>query len=120
LSESSRNHFSCQAFTRVGKRVTSRLPPGSPFEPTSTKQGAVALVDRVLVAETYVKVARIWQYVHRLVDQHRQVINVYVSKRRDIASARTFFTTMLQAHGRQEDVATDLAAPLLDVAGRCG
>lgn len=71
--------------------------------------------DRWFVDETYVKVAGVWQYVYRAVDQHGQVIDVFVSKRRDIASARTFFTTMLQAHGRPEDVTTDLAAPLLRV-----
>jgi len=43
------------------------------------------------------------------------VIDVYVSQRRDIASATTFFTTMLQAHGRPQDATTDLAAPLLRV-----
>ena len=32
------------------------------------------------------------QYVYRAVDQRGQVIDVYVSQRRDIASARTFFT----------------------------
>jgi IS6 family transposase len=53
--------------------------------------------------------------VYRAVDQHGQVIDVFVSKRRDIAAATTFFTTMLQAHGRPENVTTDLAAPLLRV-----
>jgi hypothetical protein len=53
--------------------------------------------------------------VYRAVDQHGQVIDVFVSKRRDIAAATTFSTTMLQAHGRPEDVTTDLAAPLLRV-----
>jgi IS6 family transposase len=71
--------------------------------------------DRWFVVETYVKVPGVWQYVYRAVDQHGQVIDVYVSQRRDIASARTFFTTILQAHGRPEDVTTDLAAPLLRV-----
>jgi IS6 family transposase len=71
--------------------------------------------DRWFVDEAYVNVAGVWQYVSRAVDQHGQVIDVFVSQRRDIASARTFFTTMLQAHGRPEDVTTDLAGPLLRV-----
>jgi hypothetical protein len=66
---------------------------------------------RWFVDETYAKVAGIWQYVSPAVDQHGQVIDVYVSKRRDIASATTFLTTMLQAHNRPQDVTTDLAAP---------
>jgi transposase-like protein len=68
--------------------------------------------DRWFVDETYAKVASIWLYVSPVVDQHGQVIDVYVSKRRDIASATTFFTTMLQAHNRPQDVTTDLAAPI--------
>ena len=71
--------------------------------------------DRWFVDETYVKVAGVWRYVYRAVDQHGQVIDVFVSKRRDIAAARTFFTAMVDAHGRPEDVTTDLAAPLLRV-----
>ena len=55
--------------------------------------------DRWFVDETYVKVAGVWRYVYRAVDQRGQVIDVYVSQRRDIASARTFFTTALTVHG---------------------
>jgi hypothetical protein len=34
--------------------------------------------DRGFVDETYVKVAGVWRYVYRAVDQHGQVIDVYV------------------------------------------
>jgi IS6 family transposase len=71
--------------------------------------------DRWFVDETYVKVAGVWRYVYRAVDQHGQVIDVYVSKRRNLAAARTFFTMVLSSHGRPEQVTTDLAAPLLRV-----
>jgi hypothetical protein len=71
--------------------------------------------DRWFVDETYVKVAEVWRCVCRAVDQHGQVIDVCVSKRPNIASARMFFTTMLNAHGRPEDVTNDLAAPLVHV-----
>ena len=54
--------------------------------------------DRWFVDETYVKVDGVWRYVYRAVDQHGQVIDVLVSRRRDIASARRFFTTALAAH----------------------
>jgi IS6 family transposase len=70
---------------------------------------------RWFVDETYVKVAGVWRYVYRAVDQHGQVIDVYVSQRRNIAAARKFFTTALSAHGRPAEVTTDLAAPLLSV-----
>ena len=71
--------------------------------------------DRWFVDETYVKVAGVWRYVYRAVDQYSQVIDVYVSKRRDLAAARTFFTMVLSSHGRPEEITTDLAAPLLRV-----
>jgi len=67
------------------------------------------------VDETYVKVAAVWRYVYRAVDQYGQVIDVYVSKRRNIGAARKFFTDVLKAHGRPTEIASDLAAPLLRV-----
>jgi transposase-like protein len=33
--------------------------------------------DRWFVDETYVKVAAVWSYLYRAVDQHGQVIDVY-------------------------------------------
>jgi IS6 family transposase len=71
--------------------------------------------DRWFVDETYVKVAGVWRYVYRAVDQHGQVIDVYVSNRRNIPAARAFFECALVAHGRPREVTTDLAAPLLRV-----
>ena len=67
---------------------------------------------RWFVDETYVKVAGVWRYVYRAVDQHGQVIDVYVSVRRDIAAARRFFTTALTAHGEPDEVVTDLSPAL--------
>ena len=71
--------------------------------------------DRWFVDETYVRVAGIWRYVYRAVDQYGQVIDVYVSKRRNIASATRFFEAMLAGRERPREVTTDLAAPLLRV-----
>jgi transposase-like protein len=65
--------------------------------------------DRWFVDETYAKVAGRWRYVYRAIDQHGQVIDVFVSPRRNIAAARTFFTTALIAHGEPDEVVTDLA-----------
>ncbi len=56
--------------------------------------------DRWFVDKTYVKVAGVWRYVHRVVDQHGQIIGVYVSKRPNTAAARHFFETALTGHGR--------------------
>jgi transposase-like protein len=46
--------------------------------------------DRWQVDETYVKVAGQWHYVYRAVDQFGQVVNVFISPRRDVRAARRF------------------------------
>ena len=70
---------------------------------------------RWFVDETYVKVAGTWRYVYRAVDQHGQVIDVFVSKRRNIPAATRFFEMMLAGRDRPREVTTDLVAPLLRV-----
>ena len=65
--------------------------------------------------ETYVKVSGTWRYVYRAIDEHGPIIDVFVSKRRDIPAARTFFSSALHAHGMPEEVVTDLA-PALETA----
>ena len=54
--------------------------------------------DRWFVDETYVKVAGRWVYLYRAIDQFKQVIDVLVSEKRDLAATRRFFTHALQ-HG---------------------
>ena len=54
--------------------------------------------DRWFTGETYVKVSGAWRYVYRAVDQHGQVIHVFVTKRWDIASVRRSFITALASH----------------------
>jgi IS6 family transposase len=65
--------------------------------------------DRWFVDETYVKVAGHWRYVYRALDQHGQVIDVYVSARRDTAAATRFFATAIGCHGDPAEVTTDRA-----------
>src|SRR5216684_1966711 len=65
--------------------------------------------DRWFVDETYVKVAGRWRYVYRAVDQYGQIIDVYVSARRDIRAARRFFGVALRDHGEPAEVVTDRA-----------
>ena len=71
--------------------------------------------DRWFVDETYVKVAGRWRYVYRAVDQYGQIIDVYVSAKRDIRAARWFFTKALRAHNEPAEVVTDRAPALLAV-----
>jgi IS6 family transposase len=53
--------------------------------------------DRWFVDETYLKVGGTWRYLFRAIDQFGQVIDVYLSPRRDATAARRFFD---QAIGR--------------------
>ena len=71
--------------------------------------------DRWFVDETYVKVAGTWRYVYPPVDQHGQVIDVHVSKRRNVAAATRFFEMLVAGGEPPSEVTTDLAAPLLRV-----
>src|SRR5437867_11082116 len=56
-----------------------------------------AVGDRWHVDETYVKVGGTWRYLFRAIDQFGQVIDVYLSPRRNAEAARRFFA---QALGR--------------------
>jgi transposase-like protein len=68
-----------------------------------------AVGDRWFVDETYVKVAGRWRYVYRAIDQFHQVIDVFVSPRRDITAARRFF---------ERAIATTKVAPVEVVTDR--
>jgi transposase-like protein len=67
------------------------------------------------VDQTYVKVNGVWRSAYRAVDQQGQVISVFVSTRRDIASAGRSFPTALAAHRVPVEVTTDRAASLANV-----
>ena len=69
--------------------------------------------DRWSVDETNVKVARVWRYVYRAVDQRGQVIVPVPATR--YRPARRFFATALTAHGEPTQVFTDRAAALANV-----
>jgi transposase, IS6 family len=73
--------------------------------------------DRWFADETYVRVAGRWTYLYRAVDQHGQVIDVLVSKRRDLAAARRFFTRALRTGTVLAEVTTDRALAYPRVLG---
>jgi transposase-like protein len=58
-----------------------------------------AIGDRWQVDETYVKVAGRWRSVYRAIDQFGQVIDAFVSPRRDAAAARRFFQRAIGTMG---------------------
>src|SRR6476619_7419183 len=63
--------------------------------------------DRWFVDETYVKVPGRWTYLYRAIDQHGQVIDVWLSRRRDLAAARMFFRGALATGTVPVEVTTD-------------
>jgi transposase-like protein len=67
------------------------------------------------VDETYVKVSGSWRYVYRALDQYGQVIDVFVSKKRDLKAATSFFSNAIRSHGEPVEVTTDRAHTLIRV-----
>ncbi len=65
--------------------------------------------DRWFVDETYVKVNGRWTYLYRAIDQYGQVIDVWLSVRRDLTAARAFFTRAMAAGAVPVEVTTDRA-----------
>ncbi len=63
--------------------------------------------------ETYVKVAGRQRYVYRAIDQHGQIVDVYVSSRRNKESARRFFQRARAKISNLVEVVTDRHAPYL-------
>jgi transposase-like protein len=69
-----------------------------------------AVGDRWQVDETYVKVAGRWRYVYRAIDQFSQVVDVFVSPRRDLRAARGFFARAIgTTRTMPSEVVTDQA-----------
>ena len=58
------------------------------------------------------KVSGTWRYVYRAVDQHGQVVDAYVSNKRDTEAATRFFATAIGDHGHPVEVTTDKAHAL--------
>jgi transposase, IS6 family len=67
------------------------------------------------VDETYVKVSGTWRYVYRAVDQNGQVIDVFLSKRRDLKAATSIFIGAIASHGEPSEITTDRAHALVRV-----
>jgi IS6 family transposase len=67
---------------------------------------------RWFVDETYVKVSGSWRYVYRAIDQYGQVIDVFLSKKRDLKAATTVSATAIRSHGEPAEVIIDRAHAL--------
>jgi IS6 family transposase len=68
-----------------------------------------APADRWFVDETYVKVAGKWACLCRAIGQHGQVIDVLLSRRRDLVATRRFLTRALRAGAVPAGVTTGRA-----------
>ena len=88
------------------------LPVGAAVHP-GVRRGRPAAPprpgDRWFVDETYVKVAGRWTYLYRAIDQYGQVIDVWLSRRRDLTAARAFFSRALALGTVPVEVTTDRA-----------
>jgi len=66
---------------------------------------------RWAVDETYIRLAGRWVYAYRAIDEHGQVIDVYLSETRDTAAATAFFAQAIaRTDVRPYLVTTDKAA----------
>ena len=54
------------------------------------------------VDETYLKIKGQWVYLYRAVDKVGRTVDFLLSKRRDIAAAKRFFSRATRQHGVQE------------------
>ncbi len=62
------------------------------------------------VDETYVKVAGSWRYLYRAIDQFGQVVDVFLSAKRDARAASQFFAdSITRTHTEPVEVVTDRA-----------
>ncbi len=62
------------------------------------------------VDETYIKIAKQWHYLYRAIDEHGQIVDVYLSDRRDRAAAQAFFAGAIDTRTvRPSRVTTDQA-----------
>jgi len=65
---------------------------------------------RWAVDETYIRLAGCWVYAYRAIDEHGQVIDVYLSETRDTAAATAFFERAIaRTDVRPHRVTTDKA-----------
>jgi len=57
--------------------------------------------------ETYIKVKGVWNYLYRAVDKEGDTIDFMLSKHRDEASAKAFFTKAIGSSGLPEKITID-------------
>lgn len=59
------------------------------------------------MAETHIKIKGVWHYLYRAADKEGDTIDFMLSKKRDEAAARAFFTKAIATNGIPEKVRID-------------
>ena len=70
-------------------------------------QYARAVGDSWRVDETYIKVKGQWVYLYRAVDKQGRTVDFLLSKRRDVATAKRFFSNPAKQHGPPRVITLD-------------
>ncbi len=70
-------------------------------------QYARAVGDSWRVDETYIKVKGQWVYLYRAVDKQGRTVDFLLSKRRDVATAKRFFSNAAKQHGAPRVITLD-------------
>ena len=68
---------------------------------------ALPVGDSWRVDETYLKIKGQWVYLYRAVDKAGRTVDFLLSKRRDIAAAKRFFTRATKQHGAPRVITLD-------------
>ena len=88
----SKNSSPNEASALITSPSTGEFNASKPLLIDAARPCRLTVGRRWFVDETYVKVAGVWRYVYRAVDDEGQIIDVFVSPKRDIAAATKFFS----------------------------
>jgi transposase-like protein len=66
-----------------------------------------AVAGKWLVDETYIKVRGKWRYLYRAIDSNGDIVEFWLSKRRNLTAAKRFLRKALKRHGRPERIVID-------------
>ena len=64
--------------------------------------------------ETYIKVKGQWVYLYRAVDKQGRIIDILLIKRRDVATAKRFFSHATTQHGAPRVITLDGSPPRIE------
>src|SRR5271165_1486014 len=92
---------------QTGGRPRSIDVRGVPDFEKRWNQYARAVGDSWRVDEAYIKVKGQWVYLYRAVDKQGRTVDFLLSKRRDVATAKRFFSNAAKQHGPPRVITLD-------------